>query len=96
MMSEAPQPVGLRLERILPAGERWSDASSEEGPDWGDEASLSVAQARTLFYERILADEEERECNSQGGGEAATGRMITEEAASVLEAACAVACDTCS
>ena len=29
-------------------------------------------------------------------GEAATGRMITEEAASVAEAACAAACDTCS
>ena len=33
--------------------------------------------------------------DGDGGGEAATGRMITDEAASVLEAACA-AWDTCS
>ena len=34
--------------------------------------------------------------DGDGGGEAATGRTIMDEAASVPEAACAVACDTCS
>ena len=34
--------------------------------------------------------------DGDGGGEAATGRMITDESASGLEVACAAACGTCS